>query len=69
MVRSWRFEVSVREWWIKNVIERRNQRKAIASLFMLMSWEFWKERNARVFRNTVATTMKVVAKIKEEAHL
>ena len=39
MVRSWRFEVSVQEWWIKNVIERGNQRKAIASLFMLMSWE------------------------------
>ena len=39
VVRSWRFEASVRDWWIKNVIERGNQRKAIASLFMLMSWE------------------------------
>ena len=51
------------------MIERGNQRKAIASLFMLMSWEIWKEHNARVFRNTAATTMMVVAKIKEEVHL
>ena len=59
----------VREWWIKNAIESGDQRKAIASLFMLMSWEIWKERNARVFCNTAATTMMLVAKIKEEAHL
>ena len=44
-------------------------KKAIVSVMMLVSWEIWKERNARVFRNTATPTPVVVAKIKEEAHL
>jgi hypothetical protein len=40
------------------------QKKAMASLAMLVSWEIWKERNARIFETT--STM-LVEKIKEEA--
>jgi hypothetical protein len=33
-----------------DVIQKRgHERKALASLAMLVSWEIWKERNARVF--------------------
>jgi hypothetical protein len=41
----------------------------MASLGMLISWEIWKERNARVFRNTYTTSSFVVAKIKEKVAL
>ena len=44
-------------------------KKAIVSVMMLVSWKIWKERNAKVFRNTATPTSVVVAKIKEEAHL
>ena len=39
VVRSWRNEASIQEWWIENVIERGDQRKALASLSILMSWK------------------------------
>jgi hypothetical protein len=41
----------------------------MASLFMLISWEIWKERNVRVFRNTYTTSSFIVVKIKEEIAL
>ena len=39
----------------------------MTSLAMLVTWEIWKERNARVFRNTASTANMVIDKIKEEA--
>jgi hypothetical protein len=36
---------------------------------MLVSWEIWKERNARVFSNNAPTMAMVVNKIKDEAAL
>jgi hypothetical protein len=43
--------------------------KAIASLAMLVSWEIWKDRIARVFRNILSTANMLVMKIKEEVSL
>jgi hypothetical protein len=34
---------------------------------MLVSWEIWKERNARVFESDASTLNMVVSKIKEVA--
>ena len=45
------------------------KRKAMASITMLVSWEIWNERNARVFRNKYAPPMALLAKIKTEARL
>jgi hypothetical protein len=53
----------VKEWWNE---AQGQSNKAITSLAMLVSWEVWKEWNARVFRNNTSTTMMVITKIKEE---
>lgn len=44
-----------------------NSTKAIKILVILISWELWCERNARIFRNKGQPPMIVLAKIKEEA--
>jgi hypothetical protein len=36
---------------------------------MLISWEIWKERNTRVFRNTYTTSSFIIINIKEEIAL
>ena len=66
---TWRNEDSVRVCWIKAVGAGDQHRKALASVMMLVSWEIWKERNARIFRNMAAPTTIVVSRIKEEARL
>ena len=60
---------SVRHWWTEIVLTRSPNRKGMASLLMLISWELWKERNARVFRNVSAPLMILVEKIMDEAAL
>ena len=39
------------------------------SLAMLISWDIWNERNARVFRNHSMTNNMIVAKIKDEVNM
>ncbi|KQK06523.1 hypothetical protein BRADI_2g26810v3 [Brachypodium distachyon] len=43
------------------------RRKAIASIAMLVIWELWNERNARVFRNISTMPLIIFYKIKNEA--
>jgi hypothetical protein len=62
----WHGRRSVKEWWSEEIHKHAHGRKAMASLAMLMSWEIWKERNARVFRNTASTIAMMVARVKEE---
>ena len=56
------------EWWSEAIHKRSGERKAVASLAMMVSWKVWMERNARVFRNNSTTATMVIAKIKEEAN-
>jgi hypothetical protein len=42
-------------------------RAGFDSLFALTSWELWKERNARCFRNSTATVDDVLQIIRTEA--
>jgi hypothetical protein len=44
-------------------------RKALASLALLIVWEVWLEQNSRVFHNKQSPSFVVVNKIKEEACL
>ena len=44
-------------------------RKAVASLILLVTWEVWNERNARVFHNKSAPLFVLLDKIKNEARL
>jgi hypothetical protein len=46
-----------------------NNRKGIASLALLFTWEVWSERKARVFRNKSATPFVLIEKIRKEAAL
>jgi hypothetical protein len=41
--------------------------KGWRSLLILVCWELWKERNARIFRTTFIHRGQLVLKIKEEA--
>ena len=63
---TWATRVSVRDWWTNNIHTRVGSPKALASLMMLISWEIWTERNARVFRNTAVPSMVLISKIKEK---
>jgi hypothetical protein len=45
------------------------RRKGAASLFMLVAWHIWKERNARVFERRAAATSVMFDRIKSETEL
>lgn len=45
------------------------RRKGLDSLFALVSWQVWKERNARCFRNAATTVPEMLQLIKIEADL
>ncbi|KQJ94352.1 hypothetical protein BRADI_3g10071v3 [Brachypodium distachyon] len=57
---------SVRELWNSNILGVGTRRKAIASIAMLVIWELWNERNARVFRNISTMSLIIFYKIKNE---
>ena len=43
--------------------------KALRSLLLLVNWEIWKERNARIFDRRESSTIALLTKIKQEAGL
>ena len=43
------------------------RRSGLDSLFGLVSWQIWKERNARCFREASATVIEILQLIKAEA--
>ena len=66
---TWTVSASVKEWWDNNLQSHLRSPKALASLMMLISWEVWSERNARVFRNVAVPSVVIINKIKHEASL
>jgi hypothetical protein len=66
---SWATHNNVEEWWKAVIYTNGVCRKSIASLMMLISWEIWNERNARVFRKVSSMPSSVVVRIKNEANL
>ena len=54
-------------WWTNITSSEHVPRKAIRSLALLVIWEIWRERNARVFRNHETSPLGLLAKIKSEA--
>lgn len=61
--------LSLKEWWHAMTSGGVNNRKAVASLVLLTSWEIWNERNARVFRNKFTSAQAILLKIKNEAKI
>jgi hypothetical protein len=62
-------ETNPMTWWI-DARKRipKPLRRGFDSVFMLIGWIMWKERNARTFDRQSATTLQLMITIKEEAH-
>jgi hypothetical protein len=56
--------LSVKQWW-----SSMTNRKAVASLTLLVTWEIWNEWNACVFRNKHTPFFVLLDKIKREVRL
>lgn len=55
------------DWWIQaRLCFRKSYRSNFDSAFMLMCWQIWKERNARVFEQRTRRPDQLVEAIKEE---
>ena len=54
------------EWWTAMARAACNSRKGVCSLIMLISWEIWKERNARIFDRKEATSDNVFFKVRDD---
>jgi predicted negative regulator of RcsB-dependent stress response len=66
---GWQDMQNVKDWWSECIHKKGSPVKAMASLAMLISWEIWNERNARVFRQYFSTSDMVINRIKDEAWL
>lgn len=66
---SWHLEASVKSWWENLTGTGVPDRKAMASMTMLVSWIVWNKRNARVFRHKCAPPPILLASIANEAKL
>ena len=64
---TWHLFQSANDWWVSQSDNNIPNRKAIASLTMLITWTIWNERNARVFRQKSAPPMVLLSNIKVEA--
>ncbi|KAF8690479.1 hypothetical protein HU200_040834 [Digitaria exilis] len=47
---QWKPTSTVRDWWEAITTTTGFSRKAARSLFILVTWEIWKERNGRIFQ-------------------
>jgi hypothetical protein len=61
--------LSIKEWWLLLAERRYPYRKPLAFISLLVIWELWNVRNARVFRNKVSPSFIVLENIKREARL
>jgi hypothetical protein len=60
------FSESVLQWW-RNLSEAPDiNRQGTRSLLLLVIWEIWLERNARVFNRVKSSALTVFAKVKSE---
>ncbi|XP_073367762.1 uncharacterized protein [Aegilops tauschii subsp. strangulata] len=66
---SWHLMDSVESWWVSTCDVGTTDRKAKASITILVSWVIWNERNARVFRHKSAPPPILLNSIVDEASL
>lgn len=66
---TWHLEESVIAWWDRRTDASNPDKKAFASLTMLVSWTVWNGRNSRVFRYRSAPRPILLHVILEEAKL
>jgi hypothetical protein len=61
--------LSISEWWSLLAEGTSPHRKGLASLILVVVWEIWKERNARVFRKKMSPSFVILDAIKCEVRL
>jgi len=66
---AWPPSNTTEEWWTSISNAPSTSRKGLRSLIILVCWEVWKERNARVFEHRESTNFVVLQRIKDEARL
>lgn len=66
---DWHLTESLLEWWDRRTNSSNPDRRAMASLTMLVSWTIWNERNSRVFRHKNAPPPILQKLIMDEANL
>jgi hypothetical protein len=59
----------IESWWCSVVLTGVGRQKGLVSLLMLIYWEIWHERNARIFKNESTMPNGILKKIKIEASL
>nr|TKW33691.1 hypothetical protein SEVIR_2G256200v2 [Setaria viridis] len=64
---AWRPSSNALEWWATITTTPDSPRKALRSLILLIMWEVWKERNARIFNRHETSPTTLMMKIKDEA--
>jgi hypothetical protein len=63
---NWETCHSVGQWWTLVTESPNTSRKPLRTMIILVSWEIWCERNARIFRNSASPPSSILSKIKEE---
>lgn len=64
---AWQTLPSVHAWWEATTLRAGHRRHAMIMLLMLVVWDLWKERNARVFGNKSTMSSLIIDHIKNEA--
>ncbi|KAJ1269540.1 hypothetical protein BS78_07G219500 [Paspalum vaginatum] len=67
MPSSWGHYDSVHRWWSSLSEASVDSRVGLRSLIILVVWELWCERNARIFKRRGSTVQQVLTKIIGEA--
>ncbi|KAJ1266865.1 hypothetical protein BS78_07G012200, partial [Paspalum vaginatum] len=65
---SWPASESVKQWWF-TVGFSTAPRRGVRSVLLLVVWQIWLERNARIFQRRGRSVPDLVAAIKEEVRL
>lgn len=64
------YEDNTMLWWstVRKLLPKA-LRQGFDSVFLLIGWHLWKERNARTFDRVASTAVQLVRKIEDEAAL
>jgi len=60
--------LSLEDWWSRLARVPSNDAKGLRSLIMLVVWEIWLERNARIFKHKETPRPLVISRIKDQAN-
>lgn len=65
---NWKPSRTTFKWWSNLKMTPGTPKIPVRALTMLVTWEMWKKRNARVFQHREISALSLFAKIKKEAN-